>query len=213
MGLARDLLDVLLPTPCAACGGLAGDGALVRLCAACEAQLPRQAWPLATRIPCVASGWYLAPYRGLGGDLVRKGKYGLREELLGELAALCAPAAAGLPEVDALVPVPTPWTRRAARGFSAPAILAEALAARLGKPVVAALGRRPGRRQAGVEREARWANARGGVTLRGGLAGSPRVLLVDDVVTTGATASTCAEVLLLGGARTVHLFAFASVLP
>ena len=45
MGLVRDLLDVLLPTPCAACGELAGDGRLVRLCAACEALLPRQEWP------------------------------------------------------------------------------------------------------------------------------------------------------------------------
>ncbi|MFH1469290.1 MAG: hypothetical protein ABIO70_33205, partial [Pseudomonadota bacterium] len=135
MGLVRDLLDVLLPTPCAVCGELAGDGSVARLCAACEAQLPRRAWPLGTSIPCVASGWYLAPYRGVGGELVRAGKYGRREALLAEVAALCAGRVApSLPAVDGVVAVPTPSRRRADRGFSAPDMLADALAGALDRP-------------------------------------------------------------------------------
>jgi predicted amidophosphoribosyltransferase len=214
VGLTRDLLDVLLPTPCAVCGELAGDGSLARLCAACEAQLPRQAWPLQTRIPCVAAGWYLASYRGVGGDLIRTGKYGRREALLAEIAALCAGRMVGaLPAVEAVVAVPTPWPRRAVRGFSAPDLLADAIARTLERPRLGLLARRLRPRQAGLDRGARWANAAGSVRLRGPVEGEPTLLLVDDVVTTGATASACAEVLLLGGARRVYLCAFASALP
>lgn len=213
MGLVRDLLDVLLPTPCPVCGGLAGDGTLVRLCAACEDQLPRRAWPLGARIPGIASSWYLAPYRGVGGDLIRAGKYGHREAMLAELARLCAGrVAGGLPSVDAVVGVPTPRRRRAARGFSVPDILADSLAEALGKPRRTLLARLPGRRLAGLGHDERWANVAGTVALVGPLEGAPVLLLVDDVVTTGATAAACAEVLLLGGARRVHLFAFASAL-
>ncbi len=213
MSFARYLLDVLLPTPCAACGALAGDGALVRLCAACEAQLPGQPWPLAHEISGIASGWYLAPYEGLGGDLVRKGKYGLREELLVELADLAARAAApALPAVDALVPVPSPLGRRMQRGFTLPGILCAALAERLEVPVLSLLKRRGGARQAQVGRAERWENLRGVVRPASEPPPGSTLLLVDDVVTTGATAGACADVLLQGGAGLVHLFAFASAL-
>jgi len=214
VGLGRDLLDVLLPTPCAACGELAGDGELVRLCAACTALLPGQIWPASSPIPGIRSAWYLAEYQGLGGDLVRRGKYGLREELLVELAGIAARAARGrLPRVDAVVGVPTPWSRRIARGLSAPDILAERLAQELDVPCRKLLTcqRRP--RQARLEREQRWANASGSVSLVGLEHAMGSLLLVDDVVTTGATAAACAQVLLLGGAREVHLYAFASALP
>jgi ComF family protein len=213
MGMARDLLDVLLPTPCAACGELAGDGALVRLCASCEAQLPRHAWPLAVDIPGLRTGWYLAPYDGVAGELVRRGKYGLREELLVELSRLAAQRAAPkLPRVDMVVPVPSPLGRRLVRGFSVPGLLAGSLARQLGVPQVRLLARRGGARQASVEREARQANVEGVMRLAAPPPAGCCVLLVDDVVTTGATASACARVLLLGGVREVHLFAFASAL-
>jgi len=213
MGLARDLLDVLLPTPCAACGALAGDGSLVRLCASCEDQLPHHPWPLASRIPGISSGWYLAPYEGIAGDLVRCGKYGRREELLAELAGFTARIVApGLPVVDVIVGVPSPLGRRLSRGFSLPEIFAAELSGVLDVPHARLLARRGGVRQAQVERDARWDNVRGVMHIRNAPSLDASVLLVDDVVTTGATAAACAEVLLLGGARTVHLFAFASAL-
>ncbi len=213
MGLGRDLLDVLLPTPCAACGALAGDGSLVRLCADCEGLLPRHAWPLAGPIPGISSAWTLASYDGIAGGLVRHGKYGRREELLAELARYAARVSApALPAVDRICGVPSPVGRRLVRGFSLPEMFAVELSAQLGVPHERLLARRGGPRQAQVERAERWDNLRGKVRLRRHPPTDAAVLLVDDVVTTGATAAACAEVLVMGGAREVHLFAFASAL-
>ncbi|MBN1334498.1 MAG: ComF family protein [Deltaproteobacteria bacterium] len=210
----RDLLDAVLPTVCVSCGALAGEGPIPHLCASCAEALPRSAWPLATRIPCLKSAWCLLPYEGLGGQLVRRGKYGGREVLLAELAEYTARAAAPvLPLVGAVVAVPSPPARVAARGFSAPHLLAGAVARRLGVPHVRALHRHRGPRQAGLARRARGANVAGAFTLSGPFVDEPVLLLVDDVVTTGATASACAQVLLVGGARAVHLLAFAAALP
>ncbi len=210
----RDLLDAVLPASCAACGALAGDGPFAHLCGVCADTIPRSVWPLATRIPFLRSAWCLLPYDGLGGLLVRRGKYGGRERLLAELAGYAARAAVpALPPVAGVVAVPSPPARAVARGFSAPHLLAEACAADLCVPHLRLLRRRGGPRQAGLGRAAREVNVAGAFTLGGRIEGEPVLLLVDDVVTTGATAAACAEVLLLGGARGVHLFAFAAALP
>jgi predicted amidophosphoribosyltransferase len=213
MGLARDLLDVLLPTPCEACGALAGDGEAVRLCAACEEQLPRHPWPVAAAIPGISSAWYLASYEGLGGALVRRGKYGAREALLVELARLSARRCVNkLPGVEQITWVPSPLGRRMRRGFSLPEIFAYELADALETPCHRLLARGAGPRQATVAREARWENVSRTMRLREPPRPGAAVLLVDDVLTTGATASACAQELLLAGAGSVHLFVFASAL-
>ena len=210
----RDLIDAVLPASCAACGALAGDGPFSHLCGACAGTLPRSAWPLATRIPFLRSAWCLLPYDGLGGQLIRRGKYGGREVLLSELAEYAASASvAALPPVTAVVAVPSPAARVVARGFSAPHLLADAVSRGLGVPHRRLLTRHRGPRQAGLARASRASNVLGAFRLRGGIEGDPALLLVDDVVTTGATASACAEILLLGGARVVHLLAFAAALP
>jgi len=113
-----------------------------------------------------------------------------------------------------VVPVPLHWTRRFSRGFNPAALLADGLAGALGLPVMrkALRRRRRGRRQVGLgRRERRRALAgvfvaprRGARPLRG-----RDVLLVDDVVTTGATLEACAEALRKAGARSVIGFALA----
>lgn len=122
-----------------------------------------------------------------------------------------------LDHIDLVVPVPLhPW-RRLVRGFNQ----AERLARHLGPPVVHALSRThwtPA--QAGLHADAREHNVHGAFALarhmtRGGtvamrrtLSGA-RVLLVDDVVTTGGTLSACARVLLEAGALDVRAAAVA----
>jgi competence protein ComFC len=114
--------------------------------------------------------------------------------------------------VDLIVPVPLhPW-RRVVRGFNQ----AERIARQLGLPVVPALARRRWTRsQAGLAADTRSSNVRDAFTvaprlttpgrraLRSQLS-KARVLLIDDVVTTGATLSACARVLREAGVREVR---------
>lgn len=109
--------------------------------------------------------------------------------------------------IDVVVPIPLHPLRRMTRGFDQAELLARALARRLGKPCLrfALRRRRHTRRQATLRRGDRAENVRGSFA-PGVLAfrvRDRRVLLVDDVLTSGATAHTAASVLLECKARTV----------
>ena len=125
-------------------------------------------------------------------------------------ADLAWPAEGGLDDaVELLVPVPSNLPRLHARGYDQVWLLCRALGRQLGLPTCRfALRRRwAGRHQTELSAEARWRNA--AVQYGRGLRTAPvlgkRVLLVDDVTTTGATASACAAVLLALGAEEVYL--------
>ncbi len=111
-----------------------------------------------------------------------------------------------------LVPVPVTRARLRERGFNQAQLLAEPLGATLGHPVLDVLERLPGRRpQAGLGRRERKVNVRGRVRASAGPeAGQPKaILLVDDVVTTGATAAACAQALTEAGWRPLGVVSFA----
>jgi ComF family protein len=138
------------------------------------------------------------------------------------LAEIAAPLLrrAGQSLLDApgacLVPVPLHWSRLAWRGFNQAALLADSLHSLTGvaveKHVLARVRRTPP--QQGLDRAARQANIRKAfAVLAAGqtkLAGRP-VILIDDVITTGATAAACAKVLLKAGAARVDILALARV--
>lgn len=114
----------------------------------------------------------------------------------------------GFPICNAVVPVPP----RTKRGFSLSDALAARLAKILGVPLLRVLTpTRPMRPQKGLDRMERMQNTRGAYACRKGtdLAGM-RILLVDDVITTGATASACALALLQGGAASVFAVSVAA---
>ncbi len=119
------------------------------------------------------------------------------------------PAAA--PHDVALVAVPAHPARRRARGFDPAELLARALARRTALPLVAALRRSAASsRQLGADRETRRTAGRLGVTARGP---APRTaILVDDVHTTGATLSACAQALKEAGAQRVVALTWARTL-
>lgn len=196
-------LDLLAPPCCVACGADA-EGAW---CEDCTRALPKWLWPRSPAPRWVESAWTWAPYDGPGGAAIRRAKYGGEERAMAAISArLCLAAAGRLPRVDRIVPVPQAWTRTLKRGYAPTSLLARDLSRALERPLCHALRRRPGLAQAGLDDEARARNVAdvfsGRVDLRG-----QRVLLVDDVITTGATASAAAAELLNQGAARVHVLA------
>lgn len=144
-------------------------------------------------------------------------KHGRRIALGGHLGRLMAGRAETLfdyPTIDALVPVPLHATRERERGFNQADVLASVVGRRLHRPVLRrTLQRiRPTPPQAGKFRE-RARNVRGAFTVRTPepIAGRS-LLLVDDVLTTGATANECAKVLMKAGARAVSVYTLARAL-
>ena len=116
-----------------------------------------------------------------------------------------------------LVPVPTTRKRMRTRGYNQAELLARALGEGTGRPVLGLLVRHgSGGSQVALHREERRANVRGEFRLAEGATvpndGRPLVL-VDDVLTTGATASEIAEFLVASGANDVRLLVFARTLP
>lgn len=152
-------------------------------------------------------------------DLVHALKYGGWPEAAGFMAEQMLPVLASAPiGADApLVPVPTTPERARRRGYNQAEALARALAAPSGRCLVHALERRSGGgTQVALHREDRRENVRGAFAVSDGGAAELRgrsVVLVDDVLTTGATGSEAAQTLVGAGADGVLLLTFARALP
>lgn len=200
-----------LPRPrCERCAeplGRLPRGAPFRRCGTCEE------WP----DDLVAAD---APYafRDGGASVVRALKYGRWTSLAALMARDMAAPARGVLERLAwpparlvVVPVPLASSRLRERGFNQAELLAGPLAAALGAPLVRALAREPGgRRQAGLSGGARQSNVEGRFVARRGPDRPPaHALLVDDVLTTGATALACATALVEAGFERAALVTFA----
>ena len=152
-------------------------------------------------------------YDGLLREWIHLYKYGRIQTLARPLGRLLADAVPREEEFDAIVPVPLHWLRQWRRGFNQSEVLARGLSRNLGIPVISALRRtRSTQVQAGLSNTARRRNvsqafrARRGISLAG-----KRVLLVDDVMTTGSTAAACARALKRAGAARVTLATVARV--
>ncbi|MFZ0375678.1 MAG: ComF family protein [Xanthobacteraceae bacterium] len=121
-----------------------------------------------------------------------------------------------LAEADALVPVPLHWRRLWTRRFNQSAMLAAAISAQSGVPIATGVLKRvkPTAQQVGLSRTERAANVQGAFRVppeaRGAVAGR-RLVLVDDVLTSGAKVEGCARALLRAGAANVDVLIFARV--
>jgi predicted amidophosphoribosyltransferase len=116
-------------------------------------------------------------------------------------------------EVRLVIPVATTPIRLRERGYNQAAVLAEALAERTGTTAIHALRRAPSARsQTTLQPAARLANVAGAFGLVPGIErdiAGEHLLLVDDVLTTGATIAACTEALVEAGARCVSVLTFA----
>lgn len=152
-------------------------------------------------------------YEGALRELIHLFKYAGVRTLARPLGEFLSRALPREQRFDALVPMPLHWLRRWRRGFNQAELLAREVSRRCGIPVVNAVRRvQATRTQAGLSNSARRQNVVGAFRLRrGARVEGLRILLVDDVMTTGATAAACALVLKRAGAAHVALLVVARV--
>jgi ComF family protein len=156
-------------------------------------------------------------YDDVARTLVHALKYGDRLDLAPTMGRWMARAGHELlRDADAIVPVPLHWRRLWARRFNQSALLAKALSQDCAKPVADTVLKRvkSTAQQVGLSQSERALNVQGAFRVpqqeRAALAGR-QIVLVDDVLTSGATADACARALLRGGARQVDVVVFARV--
>jgi len=156
-----------------------------------------------------------ARYDGVVGEALRRLKYEKALWLACDLAELmlgCLQAEFAGQAFDLAVPVPLHHVRRRERGYNQSAVLATELARRIGCKKSARMLRRirPTASQTNLTAAQRLSNVQCAFTHGSGkyLSGR-RVLLVDDVMTTGATVNACAKALKKGGAESVHVLTVA----
>lgn len=174
------------------------------LCPPCAGELrpPPALEPPAGVDACLA----LLAYAGAGRELVARLKYRNHRAVLPGLAAAMASLVPEPAALDVVTWVPTTPARRRQRGFDQSELIARAVARRLRRPCAGLLGRDPGPPQTGrglLER-------RYGPVLWAWRPVPPRVLLIDDVLTTGSTATVAADALRRAGASRVTLLVAAS---
>jgi predicted amidophosphoribosyltransferase len=204
MKLLHAVAAGLAPTLCAACGRTCRPEAV--LCTRCSRRLAAAEPIAAAGPPGIDRAWSSASHDGVARGLVAALKFRRLlpvADLMADRIHWLAPAGV---LSGTIVPVPTAPLRTALRGFDPAAELAAALAERTGLAIEPCLARRGAGRQRGRRRAERIGHP---PRVRATAAVPRSVLLVDDVLTTGATLSSCARALREGGAIRVAAVTFA----
>jgi ComF family protein len=235
--LGRAVLDAMLPPRCPACGEMvAAQGSL---CPACWTQLRFIAEPAYQRcalpVPQAAPGLVVCPTCIADPPVYQRARAALRYDpacapmilAMKHRAKLQAVPAFGgwmtragqdlFEGADALVPVPLHRWRMLKRGFNQSSLLADVVSSRAGVPSFkdVLVRRHATRSQQGLGAAERLYNITSGsfevAARRRSQVEGRRLILVDDVLTTGSTLSACADVLLRSGAANVDVLALARV--
>ncbi len=232
---ARLVLDIALPTLCIACREpVAGDG----VCAVCWTKLSFIAPPFCPRLgipfvydpgpgllsmeaiadpPAYQRARAAVRYDDVARRLVHALKYQDRTDLAPAMGRWMARAGDEvLADADVLVPVPLHWRRSWSRRYNQSGALARSIRKQTGVPMAAdALRRiRPTQQQIGLNRSERARNVQGAFKVSRDMVHEiqdRRVVLIDDVLTSGATADACARALLRARAAQVDVLVFARV--
>ncbi len=233
--MSAGFLSLVFPDNCRICEVPLETANRVPVCGACL----RTPQPLAAEYSCVCChSPFLTPHpldsegrcglcrRGLSGfdaaysfgsyegtlrKLIQLFKYGRVSSLDKPFGGMLADALPRERVYDLIVPMPMHWRRRWSRGFNQAELLSKAIAKRLNLPVKNAVQRRKATPpQAGLTAAQRRLNVSGAFGIRRPAAvKGKRILLVDDVFTTGATAGACARALKRAGAVRVEVLTVA----
>ena len=194
----EQLFNIIAPHECLGCHA---EGAL--LCGVCRTRLPEVAAPHLAGLERV---WAVTTYDGVAKRLVYKLKFERAAAAANDLAAAMA---AKLPKEDWVIThLPTAPGRVRQRGYDQAQLIARKLALLTGAPYTALLVRQSGQRQLGQSRAVRQVQLHDAFRPLRALAGQ-HVLLVDDVLTTGASCQAAAAVLRAAGAAQVSAAVFA----
>ncbi|MCI1956397.1 MAG: ComF family protein [Oscillospiraceae bacterium] len=216
--LVRFGVDILFPPRCVFCGGIVAPG--TEICGNCAKEIVPSGTggcvsiPVRDRdVPCA----FLYPYEGKVRDSMLRYKFHGQKQYAGfyarELAGRIGGARRG-ERLDLVTSVPLSDGRLRERGYNQSELIAKPVARALGLPYVRCLRKtRPNGVQHLLSREQRLRNVRGVYSLCGEPVRGKRVLLIDDIVTTGSTLAECSAVLLEGGAAGVACAAVARSAP
>lgn len=221
--LLQDFVDLLYPAVCPGCGVVYASGE-TNLCLSCELDLPlfQNEQPvehiLGGRIPIKAAAIYLKFYSGgqtqrLLHQIKYKGNRRLAE-YLGARFMLADGNRKKFADVDLIIPVPLHEKKYQQRGYNQSALIATGIANILEKPIDVNSVVRVARSetQTRKSREERWTNVAGIFTGQGKSLAGKHVLLIDDVITTGATMEACGQVVLESGAASISFAALATAM-
>lgn len=202
----NELLDGLLPSPCVACGKVAPleKGAV---CGECLSAVGRQ-FVRFSAPPSIVEGVALGPYQGILGRLIREAKYNSNALLADQLGLWLGRSISPWVDVDLVVPVSIPTPRRMLRGFDQGYRIGLGVGSEAGIACSDHLRRRWGKSQVGKSGAQRRMLPVSTFSARRSLDGE-RILLVDDVVTTGATIHAAARTLKRCGASHIWVAAVA----
>jgi ComF family protein len=227
------LLNLVFPDDCRVCGEVLRDFGCVPVCARCLAEPTAFVaeyfcvsckTPFVNQAPLDEHGqcalcrlglkgfdavYTYGSYEGTLQKLIHLFKYDKMEPLARTFGPMLARALPREASFDVIVPMPLHWWKRWQRGFNQAELLANEAGRRWNVPVLNAARRRKNTSaQAGLTNAKRRENVAGAFVVKGRLDGK-HVLLVDDVMTTGATASACARALKRAGAARVTLLTLA----
>lgn len=233
LGAARLLRDTALPAQCAHCRAPVQSPGL---CAACWSQLALIDKPYCPRLgipfvydpgegilsmeaiadpPSYHRARAAVRYDDIAASLVLQLKYYDRSDLVPTMAMMMRRAGRELlDDADMIVPVPLHWRRSLARRYNQAGLLARQIGKVCGRRVMhdSVTRVKPTAHQVGLSRNERARNVQGAFAVSHNADVRDRhLVLVDDVLTSGATADACARALLRAGARQVDLLVFARV--
>jgi ComF family protein len=207
--VGRLFLDAVAPHRCAGCDLVC----VGSICTACEERIVRGPLPGPRQLDTgIAAAAFV--FGGAVREVVHRAKYGSDREALRALSRLAIPRLARHPLIEphAVVAVPLGARRRRQRGYNQAEVVAGVLGDAAGVPLAPGLLRtRETSPQANRDEAARRANLAGAFRWQGAALDGAAIWLVDDVLTTGATAGAAAAALAVSGAARVDIVVLGAV--